>query len=290
MPIASTENPSALVTGVSSGVGLAIAECLLQRGYQVFGSVRRDADASAFKNQWGELFVPLVFDVTDESALPAVVEQVRSALAGKQLGCLINNAGISIPGPLMCQPMEEIRQTFEVNVFATVTVSRAFLPLLGASEHPQGTPGRIINISSVSGAFTAPFLGAYSASKHALEAFTQGFRRELMPYGIHVAAIEPNFIRSKITEKATHSAEVYRYQNTGYAAAWQQFLKGINVQQANAKSPELVTRAVVHAIESPKPRTRYPLDASWHFGRWFTDRLFDKLILKKMGLDKLLRR
>lgn len=279
---------SAVVTGVSSGIGLVIAECLLKRGYKVFGSVRHELDAQSLQAQWGDRFTPLVFDVTDEDALPAIVEQVRSSLTGAPLTCLINNAGVSFPGPLLCQPMAEIRHTFAVNVFAVIALSRAFLPLLGATENAQGKPGRIVNISSVSGAYVVPFIGAYAGSKHALEAVTQGFRRELLPYGIHVSAIEPNFIRSKITDSVASPSEAERYQNTGYAAAWKRFLDGINAELVNAKSPEIVATAVVHAVESSKPRTRYPLDASWYIGRFLPDRIFDKLILKKMGLDKLL--
>jgi NAD(P)-dependent dehydrogenase (short-subunit alcohol dehydrogenase family) len=289
MSTTSTEQPAAVVTGVSSGIGHAIAEDLLQRGYQVFGSVRRIEDAEGLLKQWPGTFVPLVFDVTDAKALPEVVAQVEKALSGRKLAGLVNNAGIGVNGPLMHQPMSEIRQMFEVNVFGTLEVTRAFLPLL--SRRGEGhRPGRIVNISSVSGCFTAPFMGAYSASKHALEALTQGLRRELKMHGIEVSAIEPGFIRSRIFEKELATKPLERYTDTDIAPCWQQFNKGMTQAASHSKPTDVVTRAVRHALESNKPRTRYPLDFLCFAGRWLSDRMFDRLIFKLTGVDKLLAR
>jgi len=283
------ERRAAVVTGVSTGIGHAIAEDLMQRGYQVFGSVRRGPDAEELANRWGAAFVPLIFDITDATALPAIVAQVQRALSGRPLAALINNAGIGINGPLMYQPMSEIRQVFEVNVFGTLEVTRAFVPLLGrrGSGHP---PGRIVNISSVSGVITPPFMAAYSASKHALEALTQGMRRELKLYAIAAAAIEPGFVRSRIFEKELETRPLERYADTDIAALWQQFTRAATQAFATrAKSTDVVTRAVRHAIESPRPRTRYALDPLCVIGRWVSDRMFDRVIFKLQGLDGYLR-
>ncbi len=288
MSTSNSKQRAAVVTGVSSGIGLAIAEDLLQNGYQLFGSVRRSADAEALVKQWGAAFVPLVFDVTDTNALPGIVAQVRAMLSERKLAALINNAGIGTNGPAIYQPMSEIRQMFEVNVFATLEVTRAFLPLLARREAGQ-SPARIVNISSVSGVITPPFMAGYSASKHALEALTQGLRRELKLYGIEVAAIEPGFIRSKMFEKELATKPLERYADTDVAALWQQFNRSAEQAAAQAKSTDVVTRAVRHAIESSKPRTRYPLDMLCFIGRWFSDRMFDRLFFKLTGLDKLLR-
>lgn len=285
MSKSTTQVPAAVVTGVSSGIGLAIAETLLARGWRVFGSVRREADAEPLVVRHGAAFVPLVFDVTDAQALPGAVEQVRQALgpAGR-LKALVNNAGISMMGPVMHQPLEDIRQVFEVNVFAVLTVTRAFVPLLGEG-------GRVVNMGSVSGAMTPPFMAAYSASKHALEAMGQAMRRELLLQGgIHVATIEPSFIRTRISEKAQAQAAATPYAGTGYAEAWRVFNESLRKDEARGKPPEVVTRAVLHAIESPKPRTRYPLTPEWHVGRLLPDRMFDRLIFKATGLDKLIHR
>jgi NAD(P)-dependent dehydrogenase (short-subunit alcohol dehydrogenase family) len=283
---ASRVSPAIVVTGVSSGIGLAIAEDLLQRGYQVFGSVRRSTDADWLAKQWGTAFVPLIFDVTDTSALPAVVAQVEAILNGRRLAALVNNAGIGLNGPLEHQPMAEIRLMFEINVFGALEVTRAFLPLLGR----RGTahrPGRIVNISSVSGRVTVPFMGAYSASKHALEALTQGLRRELKPFGIEASTIEPGFIQSRIFDKELATKPMERYKETDIAAWWQQFNRSSEQAVRHAKSTDVVTHAVRHAIESGKPRTRYPLDFLCFVGRWFSDRMFDRLIFKLLGFSRL---
>jgi NAD(P)-dependent dehydrogenase (short-subunit alcohol dehydrogenase family) len=132
-------------------------------------------------------------------------------------------------------------------------------------------------------------MGGYSASKHALEALTQGLRHELKFYGIEASAIEPGFIRSRIFDKELATKPLERYGDTDIAAWWQQFNRSAAHAVSFAKSTDVVTRAVRHAIESKKPRTRYPLDMLCFVGRWFGDRVFDRLIFKLTGLDKLLR-
>jgi NAD(P)-dependent dehydrogenase (short-subunit alcohol dehydrogenase family) len=278
--------PAVLVTGVSSGIGLAIAEDLLGRGYQVLGSVRRIEDATSLRRQWPDAFVPLVFDVTDADSLPAIVTQVRAILGGRDLKALVNNAGMNIGGPLMHQPLEEVRRVFDVNVFGLLSVTQAFLPLLGARRGRSGPAGRIVNIGSVSGAITVPFLGTYSASKHAVEAITQGLRRELSLYGIEVSAIEPSFVRSRLIEKGLAEKVDQRYAHTDFAAWLTQFNRSVQAQEQTAPSADKVTAAVRHAIESPKPRTRYPLDRIWLIGRLLPDRGFDRLIFKALGLER----
>jgi len=274
-----------LVTGVSSGIGLAIAEELLQRGYQVFGSVRRSSDVDNLQKQWRGAFVPLVFDVTDAASLPPIVDQVRAALNGRYLSSLVNNAGVGVNGPLMYQPMSEIRQMFEINVFGTLEVTRAFFPLLGRYGM-SSRPARIVNISSVSGCITVPFMAGYSASKHALEALTQGMRREMMLYGIHASTIEPGFIRSRIFEKELATKPMERYAATDTASWWQQFNRSAVQAASRARSTDVVTRAVCHAIESKKPRTRYRLDPLCYLGLWFSDRVSDRLLFKLLGLNR----
>jgi NAD(P)-dependent dehydrogenase (short-subunit alcohol dehydrogenase family) len=278
--------PAVLVTGVSSGIGRAIAEDLLSRGYVVLGSVRRPQDASELQQRWPDDFTPLVFDVTDAEALPAIVKQVEATLGGRGLKALVNNAGIFLGGPLMYQPLAEVRSVFDVNVFGLLAVTQAFLPLLGARRDRIGPPGRIVNIGSVSGAITVPFMTTYSATKHAVEALTQGLRRELSLYGIEVSAIEPGLVRSRLVEKRAAEKIEERYAHTDYAAWLVQFDRSLQAQENNAPPADRVTAAVRHAIESPKPRTRYPLDRQWLIGRLLPDRSFDKLIFKALGLQR----
>ncbi|MGK5079165.1 SDR family oxidoreductase [Janthinobacterium sp. HLX7-2] len=282
-------NQYVVVTGVSSGIGFAIARELIHRGYRVFGSVRKESDGQRVKDQLGEAFTPLHFDVTDSEALASAVEDVSRIVAGQGLAGLVNNAGINVTGPLMHLNLDEIRALFEVNVLGVIGVTQAFLPLLGAREGAVHRPGRIVNISSVSGAFAAPFLGAYAGTKHALEALTQAFRRELKIYGIEVCAIEPGFIRTDMFEKNAAQSPDTRFANTGYARQWQAFLHSLSTSEDKAASPDIVAAAVSHALTSKTPKTRYPLDPVWWIGRFLPDRVFDRLVFKAMGLDQLVQ-
>src|SRR5919202_51773 len=158
-----------LITGVSTGIGYGAARQFIQRSYTVFGSVRAQADADRLQAELGDQFVPLLFDVTDTEAVASAVQLVTERLTDSGLGGLINNAGIAIGGPLQYQPIDVIRQHFEVNVLGLIQVTQAFLPLLGARDNHPVRPGRIQNISSVNGQIAIPFMGAYVGSKHAVE-------------------------------------------------------------------------------------------------------------------------
>lgn len=282
---------TAVVTGVSTGIGLAVAQDLIGQGYRVFGSVRKQADGDRLREQLGAAFTPLLFDVTDTAAIPAAVAQVEAALGDQNLTALVNNAGISINGPLMMLEPAQVRQVFDVNVFGLIDVTRAFLPLLGARPGKRNGPGRIVNVSSVGGAMVTPFMTCYGASKHAVEAITQGLRRELKVFGIQVAAVEPSFIKTPIFEKSASDPVLdARYDGTAYGELWRVFNRSFLRFEKQADPVELVTRAVRHAIEAAKPKTRYPLHPIWYIGRLAPDRWFDKIIFKALGFDKVLAR
>lgn len=276
-----------VVTGVSSGIGYEIAHYHIKRDFIVFGSVRKESDGRKVRQALGENFVPLYFDVTDSDAVASAVKQVEASVGKDGIAGLVNNAGISIPGPLMHVPLTEIRSLFEVNLFGLISVTQAFLPLLGASEKPTHPPGRIVNVGSVSGAFAVPFMGTYSASKHALEAVSQAFRRELKIYGIEVSIIEPYFIKSKIFEKQKILTQDNRYLDTAYADYWQIFLKMFEKFDKKAQTADVVTKTVYKALTTNKPKTRYPLHPIWWIGRLLSDRVFDNLIFKDLGLKKM---
>jgi NAD(P)-dependent dehydrogenase (short-subunit alcohol dehydrogenase family) len=277
--------PVVVITGVSTGIGFAIAEDLMQRGYLVCGAVRRLADADGLVTRWGQAFVPLVFDVTDRAALNQAVTQVDAVLGGRYLAALINNAGIGPSGPLLMQPEEEIRKVFDVNVFGLLAVTRAFLPALGGRRGGTGPKGRVINMGSVSGVMTLPFMGAYSSSKHAVEAVGQALRRELKFMGIDVTTIEPGFIRTAMFEKTRAELKDDRYANSDYGPMWQRFTAMLMQQEEKAAPMSVVLEAVRHALESTRPRIRYPLDKAWHIGRWMPDRAFDKALFKMLGVS-----
>lgn len=282
---------SVVITGVSTGIGNAAAAELCRRGWRVFGSVRTAADACRLQTELGPSFTPLVFDVTDADAVRAAADRVREMLAGETLAGLVNNAGISSPGPLSVLEPEIVRRHFEVNVVGVLQVVQAFLPLLRTTRDSGRAPGRIVNISSVSGRIAYPFMGAYAASKHALEALSDSLRRELMIYGIDVIVVQPASIDTPIWDKAQHISTAF--EDSDYAP----LLRGVDLQhnRRTAMPVATVTRRIVQALESRRPRARYLVpDHYWKFwvaprllpDRWL-DRIIDRMLNFKSVRDGL---
>jgi NAD(P)-dependent dehydrogenase (short-subunit alcohol dehydrogenase family) len=170
---------SVVVTGASTGIGWATAKLLLDRGFRVFGSVRKQADADRLKGEFGASFTPLMFDVTDEAAVLAAAREVRAALNGEPLAGLVNNAGIAVAGPVLELAADEFRRQMVVNVIGPIITTQAFCPLLGSDPSLKGPRGRIVMISSVAGKNGNPLTPAYAASKHAIEGLSESLRREL---------------------------------------------------------------------------------------------------------------
>jgi len=247
-----------VVTGASTGIGFATARLLVSRGVHVFGSVRRESDGDRLQTELGSTFTPLRFDVTDASAIRAAVPVVAEALGGRTLWGLVNNAGIAVGGPLIYQPLDEIRRHLEVNVLGAVAAVQAFAPLLGTDRTRTGKPGRVVNISSVAGRISAPFLGAYAASKRALEGMSHSLRRELMVFGIDVIIINPGSVVTPIWDKA-EAADGSRYDNTEYAPLVSRFLTAALRGGRSGLPPEAIAEVVWKALSARRPRTFYPV-------------------------------
>lgn len=277
---------SVVVTGVSTGIGWGIAKVLIQKGYRVFGSVRKTADAERLSREFGSNFVPLVFDVTDEPAVEAAAQQVREQLNGETLFGLVNNAGIAVPGPLIHLSTDEFRNQLEVNLVSVLIVTKAFVPLLGVDRSLRGKPGRIINISSVGGKNGGPFLGAYSASKHGLEGFSESLRRELMLYGIDVIIIGPGSVATPIWDKA-EQVDTSPYEQTEYFEAAMKVQNYMIRDGRNGYPPEKVGEVTLQALTAPKPRVRYAVIPGSSFQRviqnWLPKRMVDRIIARRLG-------
>ena len=278
---------SVVVTGVSTGIGWGITKVLIQHGFRVFGSVRKTQDAERLSNEFGEHFVPLLFDVTDEAAVQAATQQVREQLHGETLFGLVNNAGIAAPGPLIHLPTNDFRHQLEVNLVGVLIVTKAFAPLLGVDRSRRGKPGRIINISSVSGKSAYPFVGAYAASKHGLEGFSETLRRELMLYGIDVIIVGPGPIATPIWDKA-EQADTSLYANTDYVEAAQRAQEYMIRSGRNGLPPEKVGELVWHALTTRNPRVRYAVMGRDRLQRFlqqlFPKRLIDRIVARALGL------
>ncbi len=275
------------ITGISTGIGYAVAEMLVARGYHVFGSVRQQADAERVRAALGDGVTPLLFDVTDHEGVVTAVAHIQSIVGEQGLAGLVNNAGISTTGPLMHLPLAALRHQFEVNLFGLLDVTQQCLPLLGARPNAPHPPGRIINVSSVSGKIAYPFMGAYAASKHALEALSDALRRELLLYGIDVIVIEPGTTATPIIGKV--SAEAEQYAHTDYGPLLAQMTgAAIAKRQQTAIPVAKVAAAIVAALENPHPKTRYAIPRKWLTG-WFLprilpDRWFDRLVARELKL------
>jgi NAD(P)-dependent dehydrogenase (short-subunit alcohol dehydrogenase family) len=284
---------SVVVTGVSTGIGWSTTKVLTQNGFRVFGSVRKTQDAERLKAEFGDPFVPLLFDVTDEERVLAAAKQVRDQLDGETLFGLVNNAGIAVPAPLMHLPTEDFRHQIEVNLTSVLIVTKAFLPQLGTDRSLQGKPGRIVNIGSSAGRKGNPFVGAYAASKHALEGFSESLRRELMLYGIDVIIIAPGAVKTPIWDKAD-KVDLSVYENTNYAESARRVQEIMVRDGRNGLPAEKVGEVTLHALTTPRPRVRYamiPGNFLNRFGRaiqtMLPKRWLDRIIAKKLGFRKV---
>jgi NAD(P)-dependent dehydrogenase (short-subunit alcohol dehydrogenase family) len=281
---------SHLVTGASTGIGLASVEALLQRGFRVFGSVRKEADGTRLAGRLGPNFVPLVFDVTDEAAIARAAASVREALKGETLAGLVNNAGIAVPGPLLHQSPDDVRRQLEVNVVGQLMVTQAFAPLLGADRALKGEPGRIVMMSSQSGKGGFPFMGAYAASKHALEGLSESLRRELMVYGIDVILIGPGQVKTPIWDKA-EAEDTARYANTDYAASLELLKKSaVESGRTSGLPVEKLGRLVADVLTMASPKVRYPVSSDRMQSLVVSvlpKRMVDRIVAKRLGLTRI---
>ncbi len=276
-------NKSIVITGVSTGIGRDALRLLHSKGFYIFGSVRKEEDATALSKEYPERFTPLVFDVQDHKSVieaSGVVFDKCHVLAG-----LINNAGVAIPGPLEHLTEEAFERQMDINVKAVRRITNLFLPLLGASKEFKGTPGRIINISSVSGLFSSPFNGAYSISKHALESMTDVYRRELRRYGIKVIAIEPGPIKTNIWQKNLNSLD--EFNQTEYYDVLQNANKIIENAEKSAYPVAKISKLIFKCITLKSPKTRYIVHRNKLVFKlmafYLPDKLVDWLIHKTLG-------
>jgi NAD(P)-dependent dehydrogenase (short-subunit alcohol dehydrogenase family) len=282
---------SVVITGASTGIGESTADYLVRHGFRVFGSVRKPEDGARLKAAIGDAFVPLVFDVTDEAAIRAAAANVSGALHGETLAGLVNNAGISVPGPSLTIPASEWRRQMEVNLIGPLMVAQAFAPLLGTDPSREGVPGRMVNISSVAGKRAFPFQGPYAASKHALEALSEALRRELMLFGVDVIIIGPGPIKTPIWDKGER-ADFSSFEGTPYLAPVKRMREMMAAVGRNGLPAEDVAALIHHALVAPSPRARYTI-APGMLRRWLESklplRLYDRMIAKRVGLTKLPR-
>lgn len=280
---------SIIITGASSGLGESISIRFAQEGWLVFAGVRNEEDAQSLREKEANI-EPLFLDVSSPEQISAAVESVSEKLAGQTLSGLVNNAGIAKIAPLALQDIDEFIQHFEVNAFGGLRMAQAFLPLLGTDESLKGDPGRIINITSVGGELPSPFLGAYTASKHAMESITDSLRRELLVYGIDSISIGPGSVKTPIWKKAKEADAAGQYKGTAWEDSIKTFLDVMIEGGEDGLETEYIADVVYEAMTAEKPKARYaPVPnklINYTLPTMLPERLVDKILAKKFDIEE----
>ncbi|MBL0885064.1 SDR family oxidoreductase [Myceligenerans indicum] len=268
-----------LITGASTGIGRATALLLAREGFAVHAGVRKQADGDAL----GPTVTPIVLDVTDPGQIADAVDRIG------HLDALVNNAGIGVTGPLEFVPLDALRLQYEVNVFGPVAVTQAMLPKLRAAQ------GRVVNVGSVGSWITLPFGGPLCSSKHAVRSLNDALRMELRPFGVATVLIEPGSIHTDAVDKLEGEVEP-RLASLGpegrrlYGTAYRTMVTSGLAAERDGSSPDVVARAVLHALTARKPRARYPVGKTSRLmstlGRVVPQYTLDRLRLRALGLSR----
>ncbi|MBM7645556.1 NAD(P)-dependent dehydrogenase (short-subunit alcohol dehydrogenase family) [Scopulibacillus daqui] len=247
--------PVVLVTGASSGFGLLTSIALAKQGFYVLAGIRDLSKKGELQEKAAAEGVEnnieyLLLDVTKESDIAQAAEIVENQFG--YLDVLINNAGIAVPDFAECLSVGDYRKQFETNVFGVIQMTQAFLPLIRRSKQ-----GRIINVSSISGLAGFPGLSAYTASKHAVEGFSESLFFEVKPFGIDVILIEPGSFATKIWEKSLSFLKNNHPQSGYYQALKERLLSRFMNNAPGMADPGIVVKVLTHAVTVRKPKFRY---------------------------------
>jgi NAD(P)-dependent dehydrogenase (short-subunit alcohol dehydrogenase family) len=277
-------NPSVLITGAGRGLGRTAALKLADSGWHVYAGVRTDADAERIHAHLH--ITPVILDVTNAEHLAKLPSQLPD-----RLDAVINNAGIAVGGPIETLSLDDLRWQLEVNVIGGTGVTQAVLPLVRKAR------GRIVFISSTSGRVATPSLGAYGASKFALEAIGDSLRNELRPWGIKVVLIEPGQIDTDMSKDSHQQhdenvAKMTAEHRKLYAKHTEGMHKAIDLMDGVISSPEEITVAIERALNDKRPRARYLVgkgSRAHAYTRVLPSPVTDAIFSKATGIPKRLR-
>jgi NAD(P)-dependent dehydrogenase (short-subunit alcohol dehydrogenase family) len=253
-------------------------------GWRVFAGVLDEAQRAHVEQSRLERVTPVLLDITKADAIAAAAETIAAEVGQRGLAGLVNNAGIGVVGPVELVPIDRLRHQLEVNLIGHVAVTQACLPLL------RKATGRIVYISSLAGRLSIPLLSPYSISKFGIEAVSDALRQELRPWKMHVACIEPALINTPILSSTDAAADAafaaMSEEGRGLYGSFFNRLKTATDMRAAAQPPDVVARAVAHALTARKPKTRYVVGGMrWQFLLLskLPDRLRDWVIAKQFG-------
>jgi len=277
-----------LITGCSSGIGKATARLLAQQGFRVLAGVRSSAAASELADAELPNLEPVLLDVTSDEDVAKIVQSIEASCP-HGLYALVNNAGVGLPAAVELTSLDELHSIFEVNTIAPLRMIQSCLPLLRLGG------GRIVNMSSMNGTMALPMVGAYSASKFALEALSDTLRVELRPWQIPVCLIRPGQVRTSIFDKARDALNAHRQEipeplKPGYDKMYARAAKFNERGAKSPTSPEKVARLVLKVLIAKHPSPRYHVGIDAHFMRILNaivpQRLTDRLLARAMGVFK----
>ena len=274
-----------IVTGASSGIGEATARMLVREGANVVMTARRADRLDALKQEVAEngRVAVVAGDITSENDRRHIVDETLKRFG--RIDALVNNAGYGQRGPIEIVPVEKIRQNFETNLFSLIALTQLVIPIM----REQGS-GRIVNISSVAGKIARPLSSVYDATKHALEAISDGLRGELAPFGIKVVVVEPGFILTEFLNVANEEARPVIEQETPYSPYLRGFRDGYRRVLPIAGVPDDIATLVRKALTAKRPRNRYaaPRHAKLFLAmkRWLPEQLFDYFVTRQSGMRK----
>ncbi len=272
---------SILMTGCSTGIGATAARLMRGRNWRVFPTARREADVERLREQGFEAFL---LDYENPETIPKALNSVLERTDGK-LDALFNNGAYAIPGALEDLPVQAMQALFQANFFGWHELTQQVVPVMRA----QGS-GRIVQCSSILGFIAMKYRGAYTASKFALEAYSDTLRQELHGTGIHVSLIEPGPIATAFTANALANFDRWIGSEGLIASPHRRSYEGRRVRMENGEPgpfklpPEAVVKRLVHALEARRPKARYyvtiPTMVLGVAKRFLSTRALDRILLR----------
>jgi NAD(P)-dependent dehydrogenase (short-subunit alcohol dehydrogenase family) len=287
--MAGNSSGAVVVTGASTGIGRATALLLDEKGYRVFAGVRKDEDAKSLKEEGSDRLKPIKIDVAKDRSIAAAKRTVKRLLGDDELVGLVNNAGVGGGGPVEFEPIDDFRNTIEINLIGQVAVTQAFLQLVREGR------GTVVFLASIGGRIASPFMSSYSASKFALEGIGDTLRREVSPWGIDVVVVEPGSIATEIWRKGSDQVEEQMKQMPSeaerlYGDQMRSWVQAFLVETGGRGIPPKKVAQVIHrAIRSDKPKARYLVGTDAKVGAKLQaavpTRTFDRMFRRQLKLS-----
>jgi short-subunit dehydrogenase len=292
---------SVIVTGASSGIGKATVIKLIQSGYQVFGLARRydklvnlfSSESVSKENKKEDLYIPIEFDITKPETFNNVLDIIISTTANENtVYGLVNNAGYVEPGAIEDISMDNLRSQFETNFFGLVGFTKKVLPLMMIRRNEEEGGGRIVNVSSFAGLISLPLIGAYSATKYALEAVSDALRIEVWNKNIKIITINPGVIETDIYDVLkTRIDDLINNNNNSNNNGYSRFIEAYNKYfiktNYNGLKSSVVADVICKSISSPNPKQKYIIGSTKEkiairLRPFIPDKLLSSLIAKQI--------